>query len=124
MQFVKVLYSLVPILQFDLFFRGQFLVLFHDLVNAFDHFEARRKVSLCTYIFTNLIPTISYVATGWKVLGSKPGGGARYSTSVQTVTRPTQLPVQQVSGLFPEGQSGRGVALATPLHPALMLKKE
>ena len=71
------------------------------------------------------------MATGWKVRGSNPGGGARFSAPVQTGPGAHPTSCTMGTGSFPRVKSGRGVTLtlqpllvpwswksrAIPLHP-------
>jgi len=55
---------------------------------------------------------------GWTVWGSNPGGGARFSTPVQTGPGAHPASCTMVTGSFPGVKSGRGMTL-TP-HPLLV----
>ena len=58
------------------------------------------------------------LATGWTVRGSNPGGGKRFSTSVQIGPEAHPASCAMGTGSFPGVKNGRGVTL-TP-HPLLV----
>jgi hypothetical protein len=62
--------------------------------------------------------SVGIATTGWTVRGSNPGGGARFSASVQTGPSDHTASCTMGIGYFPGVKSGRGVTL-TP-HPLLV----
>jgi hypothetical protein len=74
-------------------------------------------LSSSIYVWARIAQSVYRLATGWKVRGSKPGGGEILRTYPD---RPWDSPSLLYNGyrVFPGGKAGRGVKLTT--HPHLV----
>jgi hypothetical protein len=89
-------------------------------------YQVNWKLKLRTFLhnwWAGRAQSVWRLATGWRVRGSKPGGGRDFPQPFTPALGPTQLPIQWVQGLSRD-ESGRGVVLTTQLHLAPRLKKE
>jgi len=69
--------------------------------------------------------SVQQLATGWTVRGSNPGGGARFSSPVQTGPGAHTDSYTMGTGSFPRGGGGRpGRGVDNPPHTAPKLKKK